>query len=137
MARVLDQEAMGLMMLFEKLSGAGARDCVQQQDSLLFIVESGKMGLAIGKEGRTLTRLENTFKKPVKLIEYSEDVPQFIRNAVKPLFKFDIEVQEKKIIIKGHDTKTKGLLIGREHANLKRLQELVKRHFDIEDIVVV
>ena len=136
MARVLDQEAMGLMMLFEKISGAGARDLIQGE-TLTIIVEPGKMGLAIGKEGRTLTRLENTFKKQVKLIEYSEDVGQFIRNAVKPLFKFDVEVQEKKVIIKGHDTKTKGLLIGREHANLNRLKELVKRHFDVEDIVVV
>ncbi|MDO8480963.1 MAG: NusA-like transcription termination signal-binding factor [Nanoarchaeota archaeon] len=136
MARVIDQEAMGRILLFENITGAGARDSIQGE-TLLFIVEPGKMGLAIGKEGRTLARLENTFKKPVKLVEYAETVEPFIRNIVKPLFKFDVETQEKKVVIKGHDTKTKGLLIGREHANLKKLVELVQRHFDVEDIVVV
>jgi hypothetical protein len=56
---------------------------------------------------------------------------------VYPLRMMEISQDGKNIIIKGNDTKTKGLLIGRERRNLKRLVEVVKRFFDIEDISVV
>ena len=47
------------------------------------------------------------------------------------------EQKEKEVVITGEDTKTKGLLIGRDRVNLNKLIEVVKRYFDIEDISVV
>lgn len=105
-------------------------------DPLTFIVEKGQMGLAIGKSGQTLKRVEQTLKKTIRLIEFDEDIAQFIRNAIYPLHKLTIIQNDRSILIKGDDTKTKALLIGRERSSLKKLNELVNRHFQIDEIVV-
>ena len=47
----LTTDQMRLMSLFQNITKATARDCVEdeKQDRLIFTVNEGKMGLAIGK----------------------------------------------------------------------------------------
>ena len=61
---------------------------------------------------------------------------EFIKNAIMPLNKVVVSEEDNVITITANDTKTRGLLIGRESSNLKRLKELVSRYFDVEDIMV-
>jgi len=76
-------------------------------------------------------------KKKIKIVEFNSDIKQFIRNFILPLQVKDINQEENIITIEGPDTKTKGLLIGRERKNLENLKNIVKRYFEIEDIKVV
>lgn len=131
-----DATILNYITLFESLTGAKVKDCISDE-GLLFIIEKGNMGLAIGKGGSNLRRVENTFKKQVKVIEFDDNVIGFIKNYVFPLRKIQISQEGKAVKITGQDTKTKGLLIGRERANLKKLNDIVKRFFDIEDIMVI
>ena len=94
------------------------------------------MGLAIGKQGKNLKRVENAIKKPIRVIEFDEDVKQFIKNYAYPLRDLEIEQIDKKINIKGKDTKTKAMLIGRDRVNLKKMINTVSRYFKVEDITV-
>jgi NusA-like KH domain protein len=134
--RIYDADLLKYISLFESLTGAKVHDLINDE-SLTVIVEKGNMGLALGKHRKNLLRVENVFKKKIKVVEFDDDVKKFIRNFVYPLRMMEISQDGKNIIIKGNDTKTKGLLIGRERRNLKRLVEVVKRFFDIEDISVV
>jgi transcription termination/antitermination protein NusA len=131
-----DETTLKYIPLFETLTGAKVKDCIID-DKVIFIIEKGNMGLAIGRNGTNLKRVENTIKKPLKIVEFDDDVTKFIRNFVFPLRMFEIQKEDKKVTIKGNDTKTKGLLIGRERVNLKRLISTVKRFFDIDDIIVI
>ena len=47
----LSTDQMRMMSLFQNVTGATARDCVEdeKQDRVIFVVNTGKMGLAIGK----------------------------------------------------------------------------------------
>ena len=49
----LSTDQMRLMSLFQNVTKATARDCVEDetQDKIIFVVQEGKMGLAIGKGG--------------------------------------------------------------------------------------
>jgi len=49
----LTSDQLRLMSLFQNVTGATARDCIEdeKQNRVIFVVNSGKMGLAIGKGG--------------------------------------------------------------------------------------
>jgi transcription termination/antitermination protein NusA len=137
MRRIYDENSLKIISLFESISGAKIKDCINEEEKITFIIDKGSMGLAIGKHAQTLNRIESLLKKPVKMIEFDEDVIEFIRHIVFPINMFEISIEGKIITIKGHDTKTKGILIGRERSNLKKLLRTVKRFFDIDEIKVV
>ena len=74
--------------------------------------------------------------KRIKVVEFSSDVLQFIKNMLYPLQTSGIENKDDVIEIRS-DTKTKSLIIGRNQQNLKNLISIVKRFFDIQEIRVV
>ena len=130
-----DSEIMKLMTLFESMTRAKLKDCILNE-RLLFIVEGNEIGKAIGKKGSNIKRLENMLNKRIKVVEFSPDVLQFIKNLLYPLQTSGIENNDDVIVIQA-DTKTKSLIIGRNQQNLKNLISIVKRFFDIESIKVV
>ena len=76
----LSTDQMRLISLFQNVTKATARDCVEdeKQDKIIFVVQEGKMGLAIGKGGSNIKSLKNIitngkikygFKQTVKSIE--------------------------------------------------------------------
>jgi N utilization substance protein A len=132
----LDINTLKYITLFESLTGAKVKDCIVD-DKITFIIEKGNMGLAIGKHGKNLKRVENAIKKTIRAIEFDEDVRQFIKNYAYPLRELEIVENDNIIQIKGKDTKTKALLIGRDKANLKKMINIVNRYFSIQDITVV
>ncbi|HLD16079.1 MAG TPA: NusA-like transcription termination signal-binding factor [Candidatus Nanoarchaeia archaeon] len=127
----------GYVNTFENLTKAGVKDCFfDKNNNLVFVVNNGDAGKAIGKFGSTIKRLNNLLKKNIKVIEYNEDVIQFIRNCLMPLKVQNITQENKLIKIESEDKKLKGLIFGRDRANLKELNEIVKRFFDVEVVVI-
>ena len=131
-----DIDLMKFMQLFENITHAKIKDCISHEQ-LIFIVQENEIGKAIGKGGSNVRRLEDLLKKKIKIVEFNSDIKQFIRNFILPLKVKDINQEENIITIEGPDTKTKGLLIGRERKNLENLKSIVKRYFEIEDIQVI
>ncbi len=133
-----DINLMKYMQLFESLTRAKLKDCIsnEEEGQLIFIVEENEIGKAIGKKGSNVRRLEGLLNKKIKVVEFNQDVKQFIINFVMPLRIKDIAEENSVITMTGSDTKTKGLLIGRERKNLDILKSVVRRYFDIEDIKV-
>ncbi len=127
---------MKYMSLFETLTQSKLKDCIVN-DKVIFIVEVNQIGKAIGKAGINVKKIENILNKKIKITEFSPDVLQFIQNFIYPLKPREIKEEDKIITITGPDTKTRGLLIGRDAKNLNNLKSIVKRYFDIEDIKVV
>ncbi len=131
-----DMELMKLISLFENLTTAKVKDAVSAPDKITFIVEENEIGKAVGRNGINVMRIENAIKKKIKIVEFSRDVTAFVRNYIHPL-RAEITEEEGAIKIKGPDTKTKGLLIGRDRQNLNALEGIVKRYFEIKKIQVV
>jgi N utilization substance protein A len=56
----LTEEEMRYMSLFERMTEAVLRDCVERDETVVFVVESGEMGKAIGKGGANIDRVRRT-----------------------------------------------------------------------------
>ena len=45
----LSAESIRYLTLFESITGASIKDCIVQDDKIIFVVKKGDMGIAIGK----------------------------------------------------------------------------------------
>ena len=70
----LNQEVIGFINLFEKVTRAQVKDCFSD-DGLVFVVQPGQMGLAIGKKGVNIKKVSGLLKKKVKVISDSAKLP--------------------------------------------------------------
>ena len=130
-----DSDLMKLMALFESMTGAKVKDCIANE-KLIFVMEENEMGKAIGKNGVNIKRMENMLKKKIKLVEFSSDVLQFVKNMIYPIEVLGIIQEDNIIKIHGKDTSTKAMIIGRERQNINHLSDIVKRYFNIKEIKV-
>ena len=132
-----DINLMKYMELFENITNTKLKDCIENDKQLIFVVEGNEIGKAIGKNGVNARKVESVLNRNIKIVEFSPDAKQFITNFVYPLQLNGVEEDSGRITIHGPDTKTKGLLIGRDSRNLKSLLSIVKRYFDVADIRVI
>ncbi len=132
-----DTNLMNYISLFETLTNTHLKDCINNNDEIVFIVKEGEIGRAIGRNGFNAKKIKNLLKKKIKIVEFSSDAAQFIRNFVYPISPREVRNEGNIITIVGADKSAKGLLIGRESKNLQNLKQIVKRYFPIEDIKVV
>lgn len=132
-----DRELIGYVNTFEALTKASVKDLfLDKNKNLVVIVKEGDAGKAIGKAGRNIKMLMRLLKRRIKIIEYSKDPVEFVKSAIDPIKVDDITVQDKVMLIQSRDTKIKALLIGRNQNNLKELDSLVNRFFDLKLRVV-
>ena len=131
-----DADILKFMTLFESLTRSKLKDCIVNE-KLLFVVEPNEIGKAIGKNGSNVRRLEGILRKKIRIVEFNPEVCQFVRNMIYPLQAREVNEENSIVTITGPDTKTKGLMIGRDAKNLNFLKDIVKRYFSIEDIKVV
>jgi N utilization substance protein A len=109
-------------------------------DRVIFIVNKGQMGLAIGKGGMTIRQLQNVVAKKVELVEYSEDASDFVRNILNPQMVNDVKITQRtdgsKQVIVLVDAKRKGVVVGKEGRNAEKARLLAKRYFQISNVLI-
>ena len=135
-------DQMRLISLFQNVTGATARDCVddEKKDRIIFVVNSGKMGLAIGKGGSHIRNLQNLIKRNVELVEYSDDPETFLRNILNTKLIIEVKLNKRadgtmQAIVLVEPSK-KGIVVGREGRNAEKARLLGKRYFNITSILI-
>ena len=93
----LTTDQMKLMSLFQNVTKATARDCIEDEkrDRIIFVVNEGKMGLAIGKGGAHIKSLQSKIDRSVELVEYNEDPIQLLKNILNEKYITDIKISER------------------------------------------
>lgn len=137
----LSMDGIRYIALFEKITGAGAKDCYEDTDNnrLLFVVKNGDMGLAIGKGGEHINNVKKAIGKSIEIIEYADDPVAFVKNAFHPIVPKNINIKiidDKRIAYVEVPTKEKGLAIGREGKNIEKVKKLSLRHHNINDVII-
>ncbi len=138
----LTTDQMRLMSLFQNVTGATARDCVEdeKQNRVIFVVNSGKMGLAIGKGGAHIKNLQNIVKKNVELVEYDDDPAKFLTNILNSKLVSEVKINKRAdgsmqaIVLV--DPRKKGIVVGREGRNAEKARLLARRYFDITSVLI-
>jgi len=138
----LTMDQMRKISLFQKITKVTPRDCLddEKQDRLIFVVNEGKMGLAIGKGGSNIKSLQNILKRNVELIEHFDDPIKFLKNILNPKFVKEVKIDTKAdgssqaIVIVDHGKK--GLVVGREGRNAEKARLFAKRYFNISNVQI-
>ena len=138
----LTTDQMRMMSLFQNVTGATARDCVEdeKQDRVIFVVNTGKMGLAIGKGGVHIKSLQNIVKRNVELVEFDDDPAKFLTNLLNSKLISEVKINKRadgtKQAIVMVDPRKKGIVVGREGRNAEKARLLAKRYFDINSVLI-
>jgi transcription termination/antitermination protein NusA len=138
----LTSDQLGLISIFQNMSGATVRDCIVDDKGgrLIFIVNKGQMGLAIGKRGATIQNIERVVKKPIEVVEWSDDPAEMIRNALDPSAVQEVRLTDKldgtKSISVIVDARRKGAVLGRGGKNAEKVRLIAKKYFDISSVQI-
>lgn len=139
----LTSDELRLMSLFQSITSATARDCIvdEKMDRVIFVVNKGQMGLAIGKGGMTIKQLQNVIAKKIELVEFSDDPAEFIRNMLNADMVNEVKLSDRsdgsKQAVVVVDQKKKGAVVGREGRNAEKARLLAKRYFQITSVLIV
>jgi transcription termination/antitermination protein NusA len=131
------------MSLFQNVTGAVARDCIvdEKMDRVIFVVNKGQMGLAIGKGGVTIKQLQSVVSRKVELVEYSDDPSAFLSNMLNSDMINEIKINDRfdgsRQAVVVVDSRKKGVVVGKEGRNAEKARLLAKRYFQISTVMIV
>ena len=137
----LTNEEMRYIALFESITGATSEDCVidRKNGRIIFIAKKGEMGLAIGKNGKNIDTLRKRTSRQIEVVENAESPEELIKNSLFPVRIKNIrmtETPERKIAVIEVEPKDKAMTIGRNGRTIEKTRMLVKRHFQIDHVVI-
>ena len=140
MAVTISNSDIQAMNLLETRTGARAEDVVFTTDAVVYMIQKGDLGKAIGKNGSNIAGLKRALDKHVELVEASDSIEGLLANVFHPVSVNQVRVEErggKRIALVKVDPKNKGLAIGRggEKINVARL--LAKRRFGCDDVRII
>lgn len=135
----LDTDSLRYIAALENATGSEVMDCVVENDTILYIVKNGQIGMAIGKGGENAKKIGNALGKRIKIVELTPNPVKFTNNILKNIAVKNINLEEKdgnqKIIIEA-DFRTKGIILGKGGKKIQILKDLLKRHHNIQDVIV-
>lgn len=126
----LSTENIRTIALFEKITKVHAKDCIITEQSVYFLVNAEKMGMAIGKGGINIKKLRRISGKHVKIFSFSPTLEEFVRNIIPTLKSLDIQDKNVTVTVARED---KLMVIGRSGENINVIRDILKRHFGIEN----
>jgi len=138
----ITETEMRYIQLLQNMTGATIVDCIvdEDMDTIIFTVKKGEVGLAVGKGGEKIKRFRSMTNKQVEIYEYLPEPDKFIRNALKPAKVKDIRLVDrmegKKIAMVNVEPKDKGIAIGKNGSNIKKIRFLASRYFQLDTVVI-
>lgn len=133
-----DTENIRAMNMFESVTGVEARDVILKEDEAYFIVPDGKAGMAIGKGGKIVKKVQSKLGREVKIYEYSDNLGKFLNNLVPTdLRGVNIEDgdEEKKVEI-SVSRDNKGRVVGKNGDKIDSIREILQRTHGVDQVVV-
>ena len=132
-----DTENIRTMNMFESITGVEAVDVINREDEVYFIVPEGKAGMAIGKGGKIVKKLQNKLGKDVRIYEYSDNLGKFLNNLVPTdLRGVDIEDEEEKKVEISVSSEIKGRVVGKNGNKIDSIRDILQRTHGVDDVVV-
>ena len=68
------------------LTKSVAVDCLidERFDRVIYVIKPGDMGLAIGKKGENIRKMQKVLGRRIKMVEYAEDAKTLIAKIFMP-----------------------------------------------------
>lgn len=118
------------------LTRSTALDCVidDRFERVIYVIRQGDMGLAIGKKGDNIKRLQNVLGKRIEMVEYAEEPDAFIVNIFKPaeVVKIERAPDNGPINVFVNRKSDLGIAIGKAGCNIEKARILCRRFHGTE-----
>jgi N utilization substance protein A len=117
------------------LTKSTAIDCLidERFDRIIYVIRPGDMGLAIGKKGENIRRMEKVLGKKIEMVEYAENPDDFIGNMFRPALLSAVQKDEAgRVMIVLQKRGDLGIAIGKGGANVEKARLLFRRFFGSE-----
>ncbi|HIH09923.1 MAG TPA: NusA-like transcription termination signal-binding factor [Candidatus Diapherotrites archaeon] len=132
----LSLQQIQLINALDSIARVGAKDCFIDGESIVYLVPESQMRQAIGKSGSTVELIKKKLGKRVELFEFTESAEKFFEKA---FFKAKIDkveikdMKERKVAIVQVDNTNKKIIL-QNMRRLKRIKELAKRNYSIDEV---
>ncbi len=137
MTLVYNTESIRLITLFENLTGATVRDCIVEDNVVYFVVDEGKIGLAIGKNGMAIKNAEKIIGKRIKVFEFDKNPIKFVRKMIPQAREVSLlEDGDRRVMVVRVSKSDRPFVIGRDGKNLKIYKKILERNHKINDLQV-
>jgi len=113
---------------FERMTKVKVKDCIRDDNCVYFMVESGKSGIAIGRNGSIIKNVSRVLGKTVKVFEFSEKPEEMVKSMIPSAKSVDVMNDSVNVTIPASD---RSVVIGRNGRNIKVMKEFLNRHFKI------
>ncbi len=118
------------------LTKSTAFDCIidDRFDRVIYVVKKGDMGFAIGKKGENIKRMQNVLGRRIEMVEYAEEMNDFIANIFKPagITKVEMDNESGTINVFVKKRSDLGIAIGKGGCNIEKSRLLVRRFYGFE-----
>jgi N utilization substance protein A len=110
-------------------------------ERVIYVIRQGDMGLAIGKKGENIRRLQNVLGKRIEMVEYAETPEAFVANIFKPAevagIEFGTNSSPVSVLVKKKSDL--GIAIGKGGCNIEKARILCRRFFgfDVGEVLLV
>lgn len=132
-----DTEMIRTLNMFESITDVEARDCIIKEDEAYFIVPEGKAGMAIGKGGKIVQKVQDQLGKTVKIYEYNDNLGAFINNLVPGDIRgVNIEDGDKKKVTITVPNSNKGQVLGKDGERIDSIREVLARTHSVDEVKV-
>ncbi len=134
-------EELRYLSIFQDLTDALPYRCIidDEGNRLIFLVKPEDVGKAIGRRGSKIRILSEIFKRNIEVVAYSDDLETMIKNLFPGVNILDINIVDRggeKTVVLRVDEKDKGRAIGREGRNIKRARLVLKKLFNVQNVVI-
>lgn len=118
------------------LTRSTALDCVidERFDRVIYVIRTGDMGLAIGKKGENIRRLQKVLGRRLEMVEYDEAPFTFLSNIVRPaeIARLDEDGEGGQVNLLVKRRSDLGVAIGKGGCNVEKARILCKRFFNMD-----
>jgi N utilization substance protein A len=118
------------------LTKATALDCIidERFERIIYIIQKGDMGLAIGKKGENIRRMQSVLGKRIEMVEYADELHAFIANIFRPVEISTIEMDPLTgtLIVSLQKKSDLGTAIGKKGANIEKARLLMRKFWNAE-----
>lgn len=90
------------------------------------------MGLAIGRKGSNIRKMQRVLGKRIEMVEYSPEIETFAKNVFKPANVVGTRRGEDGKLAVYIDKNDLGIAIGKGGCTIEKARLLLSRYFDTE-----
>jgi len=136
----LDMRSIQLMNLFWSITQVRALDCFEYGANLIFVVRPAMFAKALSGGGEKIRYINEKLNKKIRVVKLpsgllDSSLEKFIAAIVYPIKLKGIANDNGVLAIKaGQQSKAK--LIGRDHARLNELRNILRKYFKIKQVRV-